>query len=181
MTKEINYEHVISSFTQEEVNVLLKAGKRCSVICGYDWKSLIHFSYRLVKAEIPELLKQGKILEIISLGCEEKGVNFAKPTDKEIVSFMLWVKDELEKIAKLEMENLSRPPKPEMVACGIDRFDKFGSLNVVYSLCEKYGWPLEYVWKMNYEDVFSLQLFGKDMNEFNEAVNNYIKRKNEIR
>lgn len=177
MTKEINYNEILSSLSLEETNVLIKAGVRSSIVCGYDWKSLIYFSYRFVKTEIPELLKEGKIIEIIELGLQEKFVPFKPLKPNELVSFVLWIKDELEEIAKMELDNLSKPPKPEMIASGIDRFDKFGVLNVIYSLCEKYGWTMEYVWNLKYEDVFNLQMYSKDVSGFDEDYNKMMTKK----
>lgn len=174
---ELPYNQILSSLSQEETNLLIKAGKRSSIVCGYDFKSLIYFSFRFVKETIPDLLAQGKIIEIIELGLKEKNVPLTELSAKELVSFVLWVKDELEEIAKMEQDNLSKPPKPEMIACGIDRFDIFGTLNVIYSLCEKFGWTMDYVWNLKYEDVFNLQLYGKVGAEFNEALNNYYKKK----
>lgn len=175
--KDINYNQILSSLSLEETNLLIKAGKRSSIVCGHDWKSLIYFSYRFV-TEIPELLREGKIIEIIELGLKEKSVPFKPLKANELVSFVLWIKDELEEIARMESENLSKPPKPEMIAAGIDRFDKYGILNVIYSLCDKYGWTMEYVWNLKYEEVFNLQMYTKESNEFNESLSKiYTKRK----
>lgn len=174
---EVNYNEILSSLSQEETNLLIKAGVRSSIVCGYDWGSLIYFSYRLVKDKIPTLLNEGKIVDIISLGLEEKNVPFTGLKPNELVSFVLWIREELEEIAKMESDNLSKPPKPEMVAAGIDRFDKYGTLNVIYSLCEKYGWTMDYVWNLTYEEVFNLQMYSKESGEFNEALNNIYKKK----
>lgn len=176
MIKEVDYNQILSSLSLEETNLLIKAGKRSSIVCGHDWKSLIYFSYRFV-TEIPELLRGGKIIEIIELGLKEKSVPFKPLKANELVSFVLWIKDELEEIARMESENLSKPPKPEMIAAGIDRFDKYGILNVIYSLCEKYGWTMEYVWNLKYEDVFNLQMYSKDVSGFDEDYNKMMTKK----
>lgn len=177
MTQQIDYNNILSSLTPEETNLLIKAGERSSVICGHDWNSLIYFPYRFVKVTIPELLAEGKILEIIKSGIKDESPILENIKPNELISFILWIKDELEEIAKMESENLSKPPKSEMIAAGIDRFDKYGTLNVIYSIAEKYGWTMDYVWNLTYEEVFNLQLYTKESNEFNEALNEIYKKK----
>jgi hypothetical protein len=157
--------------TEAQAQVLIKAGKRTSVVCGADWKSLINFSYKFVKVDIPKLFEAADIQAILDLGFAELNVEPKnKPTEAELMSFQLWIRDELESISNLEAEFLSSPPKPEYIAAGINIFDKYGILNVVISISKNYSVPFAKIWKMKYSEVFDLQMYAKDEAEFNERL-----------
>lgn len=170
MNNEINYDEIYQ-------NLIFEYGVRSSVICNYDFEDLTLFSFRYVKETIPNLIEQNNILEIVKKGLEEKGKEFTEATDEELGAFYLWIIDELKRIAELEREMLSKPPKPDYVSAGLDSFNIFGAFNVVAGLMEKHGWKEEYIWNKRYDEVFRLQLYGRVSADFNERLIEIEKKK----
>lgn len=170
---------IINNLSQEELNILIDCGVRSSIINGIDWKDLTEFSFKFVKYDVVKCLNNDDTTKLIELGQKELGINKKiDVSDKEIISFILWLKDEIERIAELERTYLSSPPKAEMQQAGIDKFEVFSVENVVYSLVDKYRWKPDEVRQMKYNEVFSLQLYNKISNEYAEKFHEIKSKQN---
>ena len=169
---------MIGNITESDLKVLLDAGKRSSVICGYDFEDFIKFSYNFVKRVVPLNLDKGDVIGIVKHGLKEKKQKYKEPTEKELMAFLLWCYDELKKISLIE-EELSSAPDPLVISADPSDFEAFGDLNTIYALCEKYGWTEEYVWNKRYEDVYNLLLHSKISNEFQKRLSKLAMKKQE--
>jgi hypothetical protein len=79
-----------------------------------------------------------------------------------------WIKEQIELLTKRENKELSSTPEPKLKMAGIDELNKFGELNTLIALSEKFSTnPLEVV-KWNYGYVFSLVWQSKISNDINK-------------
>lgn len=140
-------EEVLSTLAPEEMKLLIATGKRSNRIGKHQVKSLIYHPYWMVKVELPDMLKNARFTELVQELFEKK-LKRAKP--KDVFSVVLWVKDELEAIYRLESEYLSSPPDTDLVNAGIKDLDQLGEFNVIDNLVT--GWNGAY----SHEDVKSM-------------------------
>lgn len=126
---------ILNNINKENFDLLLKLGKRGNYLYEIELPGLIYMSYGFVKIELPDLLTKGSIQDLIQSLCKERNIAFKEAvSEKEITALVLWLKDELEQIFKLESEYLSNPPEPDMIAAGVKELDEMGEINVIDSL-----------------------------------------------
>lgn len=123
-----------NQFTKEQFDQVIKFGKRSNVLFGSEVPMLIYFPYRFVKIDLPELLSSGNIEELIKLICEQQKIQIKEAKPKEVISFILWLKDEIEAIQQLESIHLNSTPDPDMIAAGVHELNELGEINVIDSL-----------------------------------------------
>lgn len=155
----------LSHLTQEEVDFIFKNGKRSSILFNFDFQSLIHSSFGYVKEVIPNAFTTGDIETMIFKGLKERGENvflsdIRHLKEAELMSFICWVKDELEAIIRLEEQHLSSEPDFDLLAAGIEQLNQFGYLNVVDSLAGGDILKWDAIKALPYSVVFDKQLKG---------------------
>ena len=68
----MNYNEQIKSIPNDKMELIIKFGVRSNSINNIECKPLIDFSYKIVKVEVPELLKENKYIEIARLLFKKK-------------------------------------------------------------------------------------------------------------
>lgn len=158
-------------------NFVKKYGKRTNTLFGVELEPLIYFPYGFVKIDLPSLLNENNIDEIINLICNIKNISVKKITDKEKISLTLWLIDELEAISDLEQNYLSSQPEPELIASGIDELNIFGELNVIDSLAGGDILKWERVKQLPYHSVFDKLRKDNIERKINKNYNKIISKK----
>lgn len=156
------FDTEINTIKEDDFKVIKKSGKRTSSIFKKDVESLIYLSYKTVKIELIALLRDGKFTEVIKTIYKEKGLNLS---DKQInrynhnhlLSFTLWVLDELENIAKLERQYLSSEAEIELISAGINEMDQFGHINIIDAIAGGDVLKWEDILKLPYYKIFDKQ------------------------
>lgn len=165
---------ILNNITQEDFNFLLKNGKRSSKLFNFDFESLIYLKWGLLKETLPDLLNKGDIENLLFLICKDRGINVFKndinllQPDK-ILSFVLWIIDELKTITALESEYLRSDPDVKLMQAGINELDKFGLLNTLDNLAKGDILKYDEIRNLPYNVVFDKQ--------YMEVVKNKIEKK----
>ena len=154
-----------------------KYGKRTNTLFGVELEPLIYFSYGFVKIDLPSLLNENNIDEIINIICDIKDISVKKITDKEKISLTLWLIDELEAIGSLEQNYLSSQPEPELIASGIDELNVFGELNIIDSLAGGDILKWEQVKQLPYHSIFDKLRKDNIERKINKNYNKIISKK----
>lgn len=149
--KKIDYNKQINSIDNNQMAFIIKHGKRVDTLKGIKCKSFFEYSVKIIKQELPELLKDGKYIEVARLLLNSK-LKGLKAND--LLSFILFVLDELEQIAKNELANLNSPPDFDLQMAGIDKLDKFGVINIIDQLAGGDVTKWEDCWELSYGDAF---------------------------
>lgn len=140
-----------------DFEILMKYSKRSNKVFSVELPMLIYFSYRFVKIDLPELLGSGNIEEILNLICKEKNIEYNQQsniTASELISFVLWLKDEVEIVQRLEQEHLSSQPDNDLIAAGIHELNELGEINVIDQLAGGDILKWELVEQLPYYKVF---------------------------
>ena len=154
-----------------------KYGKRTNTLFDVELEPLIYFSYGFVKIDLPSLLNENNIDEIIKIICDIKDISVRKITDKEKISLTLWLIDELEAIGSLEQNYLSSQPEPELIASGIDELNVFGELNIIDSLAGGDILKWEQVKQLPYHSIFDKLRKDNIERKINKNYNKIISKK----
>lgn len=158
-------------------NFVKKYGKRTNTLFGAELEPLIYFPYGFVKIDLPSLLNENNIDEIIKLICDIKDISVKKIADKEKISLTLWLIDELEAIGNLEQNYLSSQPEPELIASGIDELNVFGELNIIDSLAGGDILKWEQVKQLPYHSIFDKLRKDNIERKINKNYNKIISKK----
>lgn len=153
----------ISQLTETEFKTVISGGRRSSEIYGIDFESIIKSSYKFVKKELPDYLAKGDFDGLILAAIRDRGIGiFDADIDfipiNELMAFMLWLKDEAEKLIIFEREKLHSNPDPELFAAGINELAIFGDYNVIDALAGGDITKHNQIWSMSYEEIFEKQL-----------------------
>lgn len=159
MYKNYTLEQTLSVADATDLSVIVKSGKRTNKILGIEFEQLIYFPYWFVKVEVKELLLKGQFSELILLLLKEKGkeltlIELSKEKHNELFSFVLWIKDEIEQISKLELEYLQSEPNNDMVNAGLRDFDELGEINTIDNLAGGDILKWDQIKKLPYHQVF---------------------------
>jgi len=187
MKKEIHtLEWTLSNSPKEDLDVIIKSGKRSNVVCGIEFEGLIYLPYWTVKVEIKELLLKGQFSELILLLLKEKGKiktlsEISKENHKGLFSFALWVKDSLEAIFNLEKEYLSNEPDADSINAGIRDFDELGEINIIDNLAGGDVLKWEDVKRLPYYQVFDKLRKQTIENKFNKRYQKILTDKHKTK
>src|SRR5690606_30448689 len=103
----MGFNQFLSQIPDVDFRVMLKNGKRSSVLFEFDFESLIHNSFKFVKLTLPDIIKSANFEQLILELANDRGLNlFHYDVDKvnpnEAFYFINWVRDEIEEINKME-------------------------------------------------------------------------------
>jgi len=129
-----NLNYILSVLSQEEFRLLVKTAKRRNNLFGKSIKKLIYYPYKLVKMELPDWFYNAELDKIIQRFFKVSPQEIAREPPEKLLSFILWIKDELEAIYRLENQYWSSPPDMDLSNAGISELDQFGELNLIDSL-----------------------------------------------
>lgn len=176
-------EYSISQLSLSDFKILVANSKRSNVLMGKNVEQLIHMPYWMVKVEIPELLKASKLTELIQKFTDEPIKKICKQKHSELFAFVMWVKDELESIWKLESEYLSSPPDIDLVNAGIRELDELGEFNTIDNLVKEWNgvYTHDQVKAMPYHFIFDKlrknNIEAKVGKQYNKIISDKQKRK----
>lgn len=157
MAKLTTLEHTLSRLSEEEMKILAANSVRSNVLIGKTIAPLDDHGYWLVKVEVPELLMAGKLTELIQKFTDASIEDICKQRHAELFSFVMWVKDELEALFKLEKDYLSTEPDIDLINAGIRELDKLGEFNTIDNLVKEWqgAYTHDEVKAMKYDFIFS--------------------------
>lgn len=120
----------------EDLDLIKRFGIPSNSLGGYVSKSFVELPYGLIRKDLPHLQKQERHLEYITmiLSCQFETVDLRGVSANDILAFMLWIRNEQEKIYKIEEIYLSAEPDPDAISAGLNRLDEFGALSTIHSL-----------------------------------------------
>ena len=152
----------LNSISNDDFNFLVKNGKRSSKLLNFDFESLIYCSWGLLKETLPDLFAKGEFDKLFLLLLKDRGINvFLNDCQQievnEAMSFILWIRDELETIKTLEQTYLVSNTSAKMFAAGINRLDQFGIMNTLDNLANGDILKYDEVRKLRYNVVFDKQ------------------------
>lgn len=152
----------LKQITQEEFNFLVKNGKRSSKLLNFDFDSLIHSSYTIVKEVIPDLLAKCDFEMLFFEMLKDRSehvflIDVQNISSSEAMAFILWIIDELKSINELESQFLRSDPDVKMLQAGINKLDKFGILNTLDNLAKGDILKYDLIRKLPYRTVFDKQ------------------------
>lgn len=170
-------EKTLQNISKQEFDLLVKFSKRSNVLFGVEVPQLIYMPYRFVKIDLPELLSTSNISELLETICRIHNIETKQSETPEIISFILWLKDEFEKIQQLEQAHLSNQPDPDMIAAGVQELNELGEINIIDSLAGGDILKWEQIEQLPYHKVFDK--LKKDMveNKINKAYHKIISSK----
>lgn len=159
---ELSINQKLLQITEEDFNFLIKNGKRSSILFNFDFETIIHSSWGLIKEKLPELLTKGDLEQLFFLMLKERGINvflidIQRLDLKEVISFYLWIVDELKSIRELESNYLRSDPDIKLMQAGISKLDKFGLLNTLDNLAKGDITKYDLIRKTPYNVVFEKQ------------------------
>jgi len=139
----------------EIADFILKYGVRSNTLNGKKCNDLKLFTFKTIKIVLPELLSKGDFK-----GIAKKLLKVNECNDNELMSFILWVKDELALINKIENVNLSSPPDPDLIASGIHTLNELGIVATLNGVSEDIT-KWKKILNMPYIDVYYKMLLNK--------------------
>lgn len=155
-------------YTEVSFDFLKKYGERKNSLNGIEAKQMIAYSYKLVKIDLPELIEQNDYENVVYKLLKIKDYNGG-----DVLNFILWVVDELEKINKMEADYLSSEPEIELIQAGINNLNNYGKIGMLYSLSSNI---LEWkkILNMPYCEIFDLLLYQKEKAQIEKNYNKII-------
>ena len=116
----------------------MQFGKPSNTLGRYTSKKFTELPYGVVRKELPNIQKKQLHLEavLLILNCQFGEVDISEVTANNVMSFMLWIKQQQEFILKIEQTYLSSEPDPEMLTAGINKLDEFGALSTIHTLAQ---------------------------------------------
>ncbi len=181
-----NYENdnsVISESSASDLNLMLKYGKANNKIGKYVSKKFIELPYGLVRKDLPNYHKQELLEESIELIMKAQFDDFDinKASGNEIVSFLLWIKEQIEFIKTVEENNLQSDPEPEMLAAGIHRLNEFGIATTVEKIAKDWNYTPEQVEQTPYFKIYEKMKMDKIQSEINKNYQKIMEEKSKRR
>jgi len=166
--------------TEKDLENIMKFGKASDTIGGYQSKSFIELPYGLVRKDVPDMQKKSLHLEYILaiLECQFDEVDISEVNSNEIMSFILWIRKQQQKITAIEERYLSSDPEPEMIAAGINKLDEFGALSTIHGLAQGDILRHAAIEAMPYYKVYEVLKLEKTNRDIKNAHINIIKAKN---
>lgn len=158
----------LQNIDKSDFDMLIKFAARSSVLFGVEVPALIYMPYRFVKIELPEMLGSVNVTELFKTICEIQNIEEKETTQIEIISFLLWLKDEMEAIQQLEQTHLSSQPDPDMEAAGVHELNQLGEINTIDSLAGGDILKWELVEQLPYHKVFDKLLKNLIENRVNK-------------
>jgi len=109
----------------------------------------------------------------ISLLTDHRGLKESHIYAKSVYRLMgsqLWLKEAIETVNELESDNLGGTPKPDEIAAGVDRFNKFKTFPQFDSLAGGDVLKYEQIEKLPYSICFTKLMLEAERAEYNEAL-----------
>ncbi len=173
-------EFDISEINMSELNLMLKFGQASNQIGYYESKPLIELPYGMVKIQVPELLKNENVLEAVDeiMRFQFNDFDISKVSGNEIIYFLLWIKEQLDRINKIENQFLQTDPEPEMLAAGLMRLNEFGEDVTIDALAKGNILEYEKIKQIPYFEVYKKLKLDKTQRDIEKKYNKILEEKN---
>ena len=159
-----NFKKYLSSI-QDDYEFIKKFARRRNGICGVKMDDITELPYQTLKHKIPDLFKIGEFEKAMYLILKHYGKNVTfgnvrKARNSHKLCFLLWIKEQYEKIGKMEEQYLYSPPDSKLLQAGIRELDILEDKVLINRLVK--FWEGAYTHKeirmMPYCDIFDAQL-----------------------
>lgn len=180
-----SFNSSLNRLSEVDFAILVQNGKRLSSLFGVSFGTIANLKYKTVKHNIPEMIKSGQFVNLIQYLLKEKGklVSLAKinaHNHNELLSFILWIKDELTAIYNLESSYLVSEPDMDMINAGVRELDELGDFVLIDGLVKEWcgAYTHEEIENMPYGFIFDKQLKSVKEARIQKRYNEIIKNKN---
>ena len=165
--------------THQELQMMMRYGQASNTVGGFTSKAFIELPYAMVKRDIPELLKSDKVYEAIQLIMEHQHPDFdiEAVSGNEVVSFLIWIKENTERLQRAEQIHLSSDPEPEMLAAGVMRLDEFGIDPTLEKIARDWNYTPEQIAEFPYHKIYRKIKLDKINGEINKKYNKILEDK----
>ncbi len=165
--------------SQEQLTLMLTYGKSANRIGEFESKLFIELPYAIVKKELPALQNKEMITETVELIMKHQfpEFNIEEASGNEIMSFLLWIKEQQEFIKNIEEANLQSDPEPEMLAAGINRLNEFGIAPLMEKIAKDWNMIPEEVEVKPYFKIYEKMKMDKIQGEINKAYQKILEAK----
>lgn len=127
------------STLDDQYDFIKKYAKPRDNICGVKIDDLTDLPYQVLKHTIPDMFDLQEFEKAIHLLLKhyKKNITFRtvkRAKNNEKLLFLLWIRQQYEKINKLEADYLTNPPDVKLIQAGIKELDILGDVNTIDSL-----------------------------------------------
>lgn len=165
----------LNKISVEDFNFLIKNGNRSSKLLNFDFESLIHSSWEIVKEKIPYFFGindyEGIIYEMF---LDRKFYVFKNDVEKidlkSAMAFILWLIDELKSISEIESNYLRSDPDIKLLQAGINKLDQFGVINTLDNLAKGDILKYDLIRELPYNVVFDKQYLEVTKSEIEKKL-----------
>lgn len=152
----------LSLIAQDDFDFLIKNGKRSSILLNFEFESLIYCKWGFLKEVLPDLWRKNDFENLLYLLFKDRGFNIFQNDIynielKHIVSFILWMMDELKTVRELESTYLVSEPDIKLLQAGINELDQFGIKNTLDNLAGGDILKYDSIRQLPYHEVFDKQ------------------------
>lgn len=125
-----------AGITQLQLDYIFKYGKGSNKLGEYESLKFTELPYGIVRKDVITLQKKDLHAEAIMLilECQYKDVKLKGISQNDIFSFLVWMKQQHDRIANLEKFYLKSDPDPHLIAAGVHRLDELGALVTIHTL-----------------------------------------------
>ena len=157
-----SFKKYLSSI-QDDYEFIKKFARRRNGICGVKMDDITELPYQTLKHKIPDLFKIGEFEKAMYLILKHYGKNVTfgnvrKSRNSHKLCFLLWIKEQYEKIGKMEEQYLYSPPDSKLLQAGIRELDILEDYNLIDALAQGDILKWKKIRKMPYSEVFNKQL-----------------------
>ena len=137
----------------------------------------VSLPYGLIKRDLPQLQKQARFYDCVDLVLRHtyKDLDLSKATGNELMAFLLWIKEQQERLNALELNYLSSDPDPKMVAAGIHKLNDMGELPTIDNLAGGDLLKYEAIEALPYFRVYEKLKLNKIWSEINKQYEEIVK------
>ncbi|PIF44311.1 hypothetical protein CLU96_1254 [Chryseobacterium sp. 52] len=169
----------LESVSVEDFRRMIKYGKASNHIAGYKSEEFINLKYGVIKIELPKIQSKGLIIEQVNaiLASQYENVDLKNVIGNDVISFLIWIKQQQEFIYEVESNHLASDPDPDMILAGIQRLNKYGDYVTLDSLADNKLIHHEKIYNMPYWKVYEKLKVDKERREIEKAYGKVIEQK----
>lgn len=169
----------LNGITQDQLDTMFKYGAASNKIGKYESLPFVDLPFGVVRKDLITLQKKGLHFEAIILILESQypKVNLKGVSQNEIINFLIWIRNERDKMNKRELAYLATDPKPDMIAAGVHRLDEMGALATIHSLAGGSIIHHKAIEATPYFKIYEVLKLEKINREIQETYANILKNK----
>lgn len=166
-----------AGITQTQLDYIFKYGKGSNKLGEYESLKFTELPYGIVRKDIITLQKKELHAEAIMmiLECQYENVKLKGITQNDIFSFLVWMKQQHDRIYNMEKFYLQSDPDPHLIAAGVHRLDEMGALATIHALALNDMSKHEFIESRPYYKVYEVLKLEKIQKEIQKAYAEIIK------